>query len=305
MKKLTGKIKVMCAALLSVLLLTGCMRIGTTIKILSPEKCDISVFWAIKAETVDQMGMDAQEFLDSEMNSLLDQMGEEVTVNIYEDLEDGYIGFEVIAYNMDLEDTVSSSGEPVLTEGEDGVYTLNIPFGDLSMDISGMGDMRLEDLEAYRTYFKDYGGYIEMAFELPYPAIDTNADIVEENGRLLKWDLMEAIAGGSIEATFRFIPEWMPDEGELQGDESIPGQKGPGAAGATQGATSYVMIWIIVGIAALILIAVIVTLIIVLSRKKKKKAQAAQAQMPYYQQPQAPQYPQYQQPQAPQYPQER
>ena len=214
--------------------LSGCMRFDTTLDIKSDGKADISMLYAVmsmEGEEVDPTEMDPQ------MNELREQGWECELYN-----EDNYLGFKCTKKGVEL-DKISEAMQG--TEGavdmeEDGLKVTKD--GDnYIIDWKVLGDEDTNEMEQYKSYFSQYGGYMQIVIKLPNGAKNHNATSTSNGGKTLTWDLLSMAGGENIHVEFSL---------------SIVG---------------VIIKWAII---ALIAIAVIVAVIIIIKKLANKKANA-------------------------------
>jgi hypothetical protein len=170
------------------------MRFDTTVDVKSDGKADISMLYA--AMTMEEEP-DTSE-MDEAMNQIRESGWECELYN-----QDGYLGFKCTKRGVDLEKIAEELESTSDTTGmaQDGLVVTK-DGNNYTIDWKVMGDDSSSEMEEYKQYFSQYGGYLKIVFKLPNKAKNHNATTVEDGGKTLTWDLLEMQSGENLHVEF-------------------------------------------------------------------------------------------------------
>ncbi len=192
------KLVLMLLMICSLMMLSGCIRFSTTIKVKSNGKADITMLMAtVKTdETLDDDTEDDEEDIDQLVK-------EGWKYEKYD--EDNYEGFLLTKKDVPLEDLGKTmNSEESLDMNTDGLsVTKKGSKYSISWDISGSEDY--EEAEDYSSYLESAGGYGKFILELPNKPISSNAHEVSKDGKTLTWNIFSMKSGEKIEVEFSLI----------------------------------------------------------------------------------------------------
>ena len=211
--------------------LSGCMRFDTTMDIKSDGKADISMLYAV-------MNMEDEEVDTSEMDPQMDELREQGwECELYN--EDNYLGFKCTKKGVELDKVAEAmQGTGDVTEMEEDGLSVTKDGKNYVIDWKVLGDEDTNEMEQYKQYFEQYGGYMQIVIKLPNKPKNHNATSTSDGGKTLTWDLLSMPAGQNIPVEFSLS-----------------------ALGA-------IIKWIIIGLVAIALIIVAIILIKKLGNKK-------------------------------------
>ena len=170
--------------LLCSLLLSGCMRINTTVKVNKDGTADVSMLYAMS----NSMGMLTNNPYSLSADQIAEYEEQGYTFTHYADDEAGYTGYTLTKNGIDLKSLVNDTDETGLESIIDGgfvtvdgrnVMISFVPFS--SSDYSNVG--------SYLSAVKNQKGFVTFTLELPVKPTSHNATSVSEGGQTLTWDL--------------------------------------------------------------------------------------------------------------------
>lgn len=219
--------------------LTGCIRFSTTVEVKWNGKADVTIIMAsMDTSTTDSTNINLSDDIDESSEELKKQYEDEGW-EYHEYKEDGYKGYKLCKYDVDLKEL---AGEMESSDSSE----LDMDTDKLKVEKTGLGKYKVtwdvsdsesvEEGEDYSGYLKSSGGYAKFVLKLPQKAISSNAHKVSDDGKTLTWNLFDVTSDDPIEVEFSLI-NWR------------------------------LIIGIIVGV--IFIAAAVVVLIIVLNKKKK------------------------------------
>ena len=225
------KLYLMLLCVLFVIGLSGCMRFDTTFNVGTDGKADISMVYAV-------LNMDEGDIDTSEIEGSMDEIKQAGwECEMYN--QDGYIGFTCTKKGVDLEKIADAmQGTEGAVEMEENGLSVTKNGDNYTIDWKILGDENANEMSEYAQYFEQYGGYMRIVFKLPSKAKNHNATTTADGGKTLTWDLLKMNPGENLHVEFSI---------------SMLGT---------------IIMWVLIGIGALIVIAAIIFVIMMLKKKK-------------------------------------
>ncbi len=187
-------------SMMCVVCLSGCMRFSTSVKVKTNGTADLALIYAISDQFADQ-AKDSMEEPDETMKEMEDQGW---VCNPYK--EDGFTGYEFLKYDVPLEELSnefkSDSDESALDADS---LTVTKNGNNYVVDWTLFEENEASQFASYKNYFDMSGGYMYFELELPYPAVENNATYVSEDGKTLKWDLLNMEPGQNVHVEFSLV----------------------------------------------------------------------------------------------------
>ena len=228
------KTKTILLMLICMLSLTGCVRMKVSVEITKNGKANVSMLYAVMDTSVFGEESADRDEMEEEMEEWK-QDGWECTY--YEDGD--YYGYERKKEGISLKEL----GEVTADDGEASEIQIEKKGGKYYVDWDVLGEEDREDISSYGEYIEQGDGYCTFELKLPSKPIESNATSVSDDGKTLKWNLLEE---SHVHVVYKASNPLLP----------------------------------IIGIAAGIILAIILVVVIILISNKNKKKAAAQ-QQPY------------------------
>ena len=184
-------------SMMCVVCLSGCMRFSTSVKVKPNGNADVALIYAISDEMAD-MSDSSMEAPEDAMKEMEDQGW---VCNTY--TEDGFTGYEFLKYDVALDDLANEFKDSSSDSGLDTDSLTVVKDGShYILDWDVFDDNEAAQFSSYKNYFDMSGGYMYFELELPYASIDNNATYVSEDGKTLKWDLLNMEPGQNVHVEF-------------------------------------------------------------------------------------------------------
>ena len=232
--------KKVCLTILCVLCMiicSGCMRFDTTLDIKSDGNVDVSMTYAVMNMSTDGTDPTEDESYDEAMQELNDQGWTSEKYN-----EDNYVGFKCSKNGLPLDNLQEAlKGAEENMEMNEGGLSITKNGNNYVLDWDVLGEEGNAELESYKSYFEQYGGYMRVTIKLPSKPKSSNATSTENGGKTLVWDLLTIKENIHVEFSL-----------------SIWGE---------------IIKWCLIGLAAIVLIIVLIIVIKKLSAKKAANPQ--------------------------------
>ncbi|MCR5226517.1 MAG: DUF1720 domain-containing protein [Eubacterium sp.] len=189
--------------------LTGCIRFSTTVEVKWNGKADITMIMA----SMDASGATGSDNLNlsddtDEDTEKLKKQFEDDGWEYHEYKEDGYKGYKLCKYDVDLKEL---AGEMESSDSSE----LDMDTDKLKVEKTGLGKYKVTwdvsdsesvaEGEDYSGYLKSSGGYAKFVLKLPQKAISSNAHKVSDDGKTLTWNLFDVTSDDPIEVEFSLI----------------------------------------------------------------------------------------------------
>ncbi len=176
MRKINRLILALTVALI-LILVAGCAKVNITVDVNQDGTGSYEGIIAI-SETLVQ-GQDVKSVFENQMGIDFDELGDDVTVNDYE--EDGYVGVRILKEIKNADDLEEAGSGLSISISNDEKKTLKIS-GDVLANSAS---------EEYNVSEMMSSLNVEMLFtiKLPNASISNNATSVEDGGKTLIWDL--------------------------------------------------------------------------------------------------------------------
>lgn len=193
--------------LLCSLLLSGCMRINTTVKVNKDGTADVSMLYAMSnslgAFTNSPYSLSAEQIAEYEEQGY--------TVKHYVDDEAGYTGYTLTKNGIDLKSLVNDTDETGLESIIDGGFvTVDGRIVKISFVPFSASDYK--DVSSGLSMVKSQKGFVTFTLDLPVETTRNNATSVSEDGKTLTWDLTVFGPNEKVYAEFTMpfvMTQWM------------------------------------------------------------------------------------------------
>ena len=168
---------------IAVFCFTGCVRLRSTVKIRGDGTSDITLLFAIKNSSYNDVADNLEEIIDS-----LESEGWET--DVYN--EDDFTGYTSTLRNVklsEIEDRINSSGQ--LSEIGLTGFDISIDGSRYTMRWNTSGLTSINGMDIPAGLF-DNGGFIELVLDLPVkPDYYSQPTDISDDGKTLTWDLMQ------------------------------------------------------------------------------------------------------------------